>query len=443
MSTPAKISSLSVNSRSLLPALFLLTYPSASLLIHGAGSALSIAAAVVSLALLFAPKARTGLPPFKWDRTDLALCIGTACPFFAVLLAGVWHGAVVANTLDSPSRFFAAAPFFLVLRRSLPRTLAWSDLSFALAALVSLGILLIVPRDWGFGRLGSDFLNPIHFGDIALVMGALSILSLNWWHKDGLVVRIVKVAGLFAGVTASLMSGSRGGWIAIPIVAAMVFYLRSRDKSRKWKVVFPFVIVALLAGVYAFSPTVRDRVGDVSSDLVKYTHGDKDTSMGIRLQLYEAAARIVRSHPVLGLGGDGFRNSMQSFAKQGLLTPAAAQLGRGEVHNQMFAYMTDYGMVGGLAVLAIYIVPGMIFWRRLNAPALPARRAALMGLTFIVSFWIFGLSVETFDLKMTVSVYATVIGILAACCAYADRNCAIPETGSAPAPGAPARDSTQ
>ena len=42
-----------------------------------------------------------------------------------------------------------------------------------------------------------------------------------------------------------------------------------------------------------------------------------------------------------------------------------------------------------------------------------------MGLTFVVCFWIFGLSVETFDLKMTVSFYATVVGILAACCAYA------------------------
>lgn len=358
----------------------------------------------------------------QWDRADIALCVGTALPFFAVLLAGAWHGAVVPNTLDSPSRFFAAAPFFLVLRRSLPHTLAWSDLSFALAALVSLGILLIVPRDWGFGRLGSSFLNPIHFGDIALVMGALSILSLNWWRKDRLVVRIVKVAGLFAGLAASLMSGSRGGWIAIPVVAAMILSTRSRDKSRKWTMLVPLAIVVILAGVYAFSPTVRDRVGDVSSDLVQYTHGNKDTPMGIRLQLYEAAARIIRDHPVLGLGGDGFRNSMQSFAKEGLLTPAAAQLGRGEVHNQMFAYMTDYGMVGGLAVLAIYIVPGVIFWRRLKSPVLPARRAALMGLTFIVSFWIFGLSVETFDLKMTVSVYSTVIGILAACCAYADRN---------------------
>jgi O-antigen ligase len=422
MSTPAKKSSLSVHSRSLLPALFLLTYPSATLLIHGAGSALSIAAVVVSLALLALPKAWTGLQPFQWDSTDLVLCVAMASPVLVVLLGGVWHGKVVANEFDSPSRFFATVPVFLVLRRALPSTLAWADLSFAFAGLASLGVLLIAPRDWGLGRLSNQFLNPIHFGDIALAMGTLSILSLNWWRKDRLLVRIIKVAGLFAGLSASLITGSRGGWVAIPVIAALILYLRSRGKSRKWKVLLPLAIVAILAGVYVFSPTARDRVGDLSSDAVQYTHGNKDTSLGIRLQLYEAAARIVANHPLLGLGGDGFRNSMQSFADSGLLTPSAAQFGRGEAHNQILAYMTDYGIIGGLAVLAIYVVPGMLFWRRLAAPTEPARRAALMGLTFVVSFWIFGLTVETFDLKITVSFYATVIAILAAASAYADRN---------------------
>ncbi|WP_429406877.1 O-antigen ligase family protein [Paraburkholderia sp. MM5482-R1] len=412
----------SVNLQSLPPALLLFIYPSACLLIPGAASALLVAAAIISLLLLALPKSLTNLPALRWDRIDSAFCLCAACPVIAVLLAGLSHGVVVPSTLDSPSRFFLAAPVFLVLRRSLPGTLAWADLSFALAALVSLGILLIVPRDWGFGRLSSRFLNPIHFGDIALVMGALSILSPNWWRKDCTAVRIVKVAGLFAGLAGSLITGTRGSWVAIPVVVTVILYLRSRGKSRKWKVALPLAIVVILAGACIFSPTVRDRFGDVSSDLVQYMHGHKDTPMGIRLQLYEAAAHIVRSHPLLGLGGDGFRDSMQSFVDSGLITPIAAQFGRGEAHNQMLAYMTDYGGLGGLALLGIYLVPGVIFQRRLRAPDAPARRAALMGLTFVLSFWIFGLSVETFDLKLTVSFYSMVMAVLTACCTYASNT---------------------
>ena len=421
MSTPTTSSSLSVSPRSLLPAFFLLTYPALTLLLNGGASAISIAAAVISLALLLAPKPWTGLTSIQWDRMDKKFCLAMACPLAAVLIGEMWHAAVVPSTLDSPSRFLAAAPLFLVLRQARPRTLGWSDLSFALGALASLAILLIAPENSGIGRLSSRFLNPIHYGDIALVLGALSILSLNWWRKDGLPVRTIKVAGLIAGLAASVLTGSRGGWIAVPVIAALILYARGRGKSRRWKVLLPLGIIAILAGVLVFSTAARNRVNDISSDLMLYKQGQRDTSLGIRLQLYEAAAKVVESHPLLGLGAHGFRDSVQPLADAGVLTPSAAQAGRGETHNQFFAYLTDYGIVGGLALLSIYVVPGAIFWKRLNAPTGPANRAALMGLTFVVAFWIFGLTVETFDLKLTVSFYATVVAILAALATFADK----------------------
>lgn len=422
MSTSATNSSVSISLRRLLPAFLLLTYPALTLLLHGGASAISITAAVISLALLLSPERWTGLAPIQWDHVDTRLCLAMASPLVAVLIVEMWHGVVEPSTLDSPSRFLAAAPLFLVLRQGLPRTLAWSDLSFALGALASLGILLIAPQAFvGVDRISSQFLNLIHYGDIALVLGALSILSLNWWRKDGLPVRIIKIAGLIAGLAASVLTGSRGGWIAVPVVAALILYVRSRGKSRRWKVLLPLAIVAILASVFAFSPAARDRIGDISSDLIHYKQGQRDTSVGIRLQLYEAATKIVESHPLLGLGAHGFHNSMQSFADAGALTPMAAQLGRGETHNQFFAYLTDYGIVGGLALLSMYLVPGVIFWKRLNAPTGPARRAALTGLTFVVAFWVFGLTVETFDLKITVSFYATMIAILAALATFDDK----------------------
>ena len=389
---------------------------------HGGGSAISIAASVISLALLLSPKRWTGLAPLHWDPVDARLCVAMACPLAAVLISEISHARVVPNTLDSPARFLAAMPLFLVLRQALPRTLAWSDLSFALGALTSLAILLIAPQNTNIGRVSSSFLNPIHYGDIALVLGALSILSLNWWRKDGLAVRVLKIAGLIAGLTASVLTGSRGGWVALPVVAVLIVYVRGRGKSRRWKVLLPLAIVAILAGVFVFSSSARDRVIDLSTDLTSYEQGQRDTSLGIRLQLYETALRIVENHPLLGLGAHGFRDSMQSFANAGMLTPLAAQNGKGETHNQFFAYLTDYGILGGLALLSIYIVPGVIFWKRLSAPAGPANRAALMGLTFVVSFWIFGLTVETFDLKMTVAFYATTIAMLAALATYADKG---------------------
>ncbi|WP_324251646.1 O-antigen ligase family protein [Paraburkholderia saeva] len=381
---------------------------------HGGASALSIAAAVISLVALMAPTSWTGLPPIHWGRNEVRLCVALASPLAAVLVSSLAHWRIVPSTLDSPSRFLAAVSLMLVLCRSSTRSLIWADLSFALGAFASLGIMLLVPRDWGHGRLGSPFLNPIHFGDIALALGVLSVLSLNWWKKDSLPVRILKIVGLFAGLATSLLSGARGGWIAVPIVVALSLYVRSHGKSRMWKVLTPLAVAGILASVYVFSPTARGRIDVISSDLKQYSLGNKDTSVGVRLQLYEAALTLIREHPVVGLGGDGFRDAMNSLAEAGALTPLAAQFGKGETHNQLLAYLANYGVVGGLALLAIYVVPGMFFWRCANALTGPAGRAGLMGLTFVVAFSIFGFTVETFDLKATVAFYSTVVAILAA-----------------------------
>lgn len=406
----------------MLPAIFLLTFPALTLLLHGGASAVSIAVAVISFALLLSPKRWSDLAPIDWDSVNIRFSVAMACPLMAVLISEIWHARVVPNTLDSPARFIAAVPLFLVLRQASPRTLAWSDLSFALGALVSLVILLLTPRSPGIDRLSSPFLNSIHYGDIALILGVLSILSLSWWRRDNLPIRMIKIGGLIAGVAASVLTGSRGGWIAVPVVAALILFVRGRDKSRRWNMILPIAVAAIMAGIFFSSSTVRERVDAISSDLTHYQQGKKDTSLGIRVQLYEAAIKIVKRHPVFGLGAHGFHNDMQSFADKGVLTPAAAQLGRGETHNQFLAYLTDYGVIGGLALLAIYVVPGAIFWRRLNTPNAPASCAALMGLAFVVAFWIFGLTVETFDLKMTVSFYSTSIAILAALATYSDKD---------------------
>ncbi|SDD09897.1 O-antigen ligase family protein [Paraburkholderia lycopersici] len=397
-----------------LTAVFLLAFPSVAMLVQGASSAMSIGAAVVTLAALCWRRAGAPYGYAPLDRVALAFCVALCGPVAAVALSTLSHGHPLFPTWDSPSRFLLAVPIFLALRRAPLRIFVWADISFTLGALSALAIALLTPRDWGEGRVGSQFLNPIHFGDLALALGVLSAIALNWWRKDRVFWRILKVAGLFAGLATSLLSGARGGWAAIPLVAVLIVWELGRGKPFHWKVLMPVTVALLLGLVYGLSGTVRERVDMVSSDLTQYSHGNRDTSVGVRLQLYEAASKLIAEHPVLGLGGDGFRDKMTSLARQGALTPVAAAFGEGEVHNQLLAYMANYGIVGGLALLAIYVVPGVFFAAKLQSASRTARRTALMGLSFVLMFLVFGLTVETFDLKSTVSFYATVIGVLAA-----------------------------
>ncbi len=390
----------------------MLTYPAATLVVHGGASALLIAATLISLGVLAAPGASAGIPQTGGkDWIVTATCFALASPLAATLISELWHDKVVLSLLDSPSRFVATVPVMFALRRLRIRTLMWCDLSFAIGAIASPLVLVIAPRETD-GRLASSFLDAIHFGDIALVLGMLSALSLNWWRKDKLAIRAIKLAGLFAGLYASVLTGSRGGWVTIPVVVALVIYIRGKNKPGWWGWAIALAAVVAAVAVCVSSVTVRERLFQVWSDIAQYTHGQKDTSTGVRLQLYGAALMLMSQHFVFGLGPNGFADSMQALADAGQLTPLAAQFGRGETHNQMLAYATNYGIIGGLAGIALHLVPCLLFAKCLKSPAAPMRRAALLGLVFVISFWIFGLSVETFDLKMIASFYAAIIAIL-------------------------------
>ncbi len=396
--------------RHLPVAVLLLTYPTVTLAVKGGASALLLVASLISLLVLALQRQERQADAVRGGR---AICVAMCLPLASVLLSELWHGKLLLSAMDSPSRFVAAIPLFLLVRRQPARALCWSDLSFALGAYVSLVICLVAGRDWGLGRVGSSFLNPIHFGNIALLLGLLSVLSLHWWRKDGLAIRLFKIGGFCAGLVASLLTGSRGGWVAIPVAMALVLCVRGGSKTRWWRILLPVSMVLIAAALYFCVGSVQDRIHQVWSDLAQYGQGYKDTSIGIRFQIYEAAFASIPRHPVFGLGAGGFAESLQARVDAGLMTPEAAQFGRGEVHNQLLAYMVNYGLLGGIALLAIHLVPALLFWRCLGSNRPHVRRAGLLGLAFAICFFVFGLTVEMFDLKMTASFYAAMIALLA------------------------------
>jgi O-antigen ligase len=180
------------------------------------------------------------------------------------------------------------------------------------------------------------------------------------------------------------------------------------------RVTVAIVAIVLLASTFA-SQTVRERFASVQTDLTSLSAGQPDTSTGIRLELWKAAGQLIAEHPVLGLGAHGYRLAMPTMAKEGVLTPTAAEYGMGEVHNQVLAYFVDYGLLGLLAILGVYIGPACFFIRAARLSHSPrAHRAALMGLMTAVAFAVFGLTVETFNLKVTVAFYATMVSLFAA-----------------------------
>ena len=92
------------------------------------------------------------------------------------------------------------------------------------------------------------------------------------------------------GLTGSLLSGSRGGWILLPLILGVWCWLHRHWFNRKAKVGAALLAGLLLALVLLPQTGVIHRLEQGKPDLVKYFDGGhRNSSLGMRLQLWQSA----------------------------------------------------------------------------------------------------------------------------------------------------------
>ncbi len=173
------------------------------------------------------------------DREDGALLIAL------VGYAGVWLWDVWRTSQWPESRgdigmglpwWPLLAAWLLVWLRHVPPS-RWGWWSGLIGGGVAVGAIALYERAWlGLAR-ASNGMNAIPFGDISLLLGALSLIALiergqsreryaAWW-ACGLALAAL------GGFSASLLSGTRGGWIALPVLAWLIYRDALRTLSRR------------------------------------------------------------------------------------------------------------------------------------------------------------------------------------------------------------------
>jgi O-antigen ligase len=371
---------------------------------------------IISLGCLY--RMRGTLSASHWDSYSIAFALAMASPVVAIFLSQAYHGRFEAAPYDWAARFLLSIPIFIALRQTNVRTMTIVQFGIPLGALITLVTLILQPAVWAAGRHTTSFaFNLIHFSDTALMLGFLSLFSINWVRKDTSPILTLKLVGFLAGLYMSIQSGQRGAWLAIPPL--LLLWAVSYNKERLWLklAITALVIVCASWMSYAFVDMVHFRLNNFFQDVSNFAEGNKDTSLGIRLQHWRAAIFLFSENPIFGVGPGGFSQAMPALSQQGLLTPAAASMGNAEVHSEIFAKGAETGIFGLVSLMSIYIVPTAIFLKVTKSATHPSRRAAFMGLCLIIGFFIFGLTVEIFNLKMTASFFSLTLAVLMAAAA--------------------------
>jgi O-antigen ligase len=285
------------------------------------------------------------------------------------------------------------------------------QLAFPIAAIVG----LVLARDIGNG-VTLPMMDKIRYGDSMLLFSMLSLLSIDWLGRDPLHLRALKWIGFLVGLLATFQSGTRGALLAIPVFVAIYLISKGGRFSLRSALASLVLGVMVIGGAYLSSNTVQLRLQNMVADVTTYDQGNRDTSTGIRWQLYLAAVVLISERPIFGLGPGGYALQMAPMATAGKITPVAAEYGRGEVHNDILKKTADMGIFGLAAILAVYLVPFCLFRKASRSDFMRIKRAGLMGMVFVSGFVVFGLTAEVLNLSMTISFYSFTVAVLLAYC---------------------------
>jgi O-antigen ligase len=354
-------------------------------------------------------------PQLRWVVFAFLLDLG----YMALLMLVRDHDLKV---LDRPLRMclmLAAVPVVLVGRP--PARALW--FGAAAGAWASLGLVAWQGLWLGMPRPGG-LMNPITFGDLAL---CLSLLSLAGAMQGGDVRsdapgRWLAASGVLAGLAASLLSGSRGGWLMLALLAVLPTLLAWRRRlPRSVALALPLLAVVLAGLAYALPQTgVRARIAIGVSDTRLYLAGNPaPTSLKVRLELWRAGLMLVREHPWTGLDTPAYKRRMRTWVAQGKLSPAVfAPPEPPHLHNDLLQVLVTRGTLGLVAWIGILLVPLGFFWTRLRLArtragrAGPGHAAALAGLLLVLAYASFGLTEVIFWSMKANVFYALMVFLL-------------------------------
>ena len=366
--------------------------------------ALALGAAIVNRRT---PGYFSGLRTYRWYS------IGMLALVVAIAVQQALFGYWLPRQFDALSRFVLALPIFLLLRQLPSRHLRMIGWGCAAGA-VAVGVWAVVdqpPGGWtDANRLANSYTNAIPFGDTALLLGFLSVFTLGWDSPRDWRVLGVRLVALVAGGYASYLSGTRGGWLAVPVFVVLLGFQYQWFVHKKRLLVATLAIVVLAVALYS-TERIHKRLDEVTTDVSMMHQGEDYTSVGLRLQLWSASRLIFAHHPVYGIGKGRLVDELGLLAKRGEVKP---EIVNERAHSDFFSTLAEMGAVGVVCLLLLYFGMSVYFWRHRLSTDPAIRAASYAGLAVATSTIVFGLTIDVLVPIMVTVLLALLVAALLA-----------------------------
>jgi len=205
-------------------------------------------------------------------------------------------------------------------------------------------------------------------------------------------VRLASCAALIPVGISLYATVTRGAYLAAAAGVILIACVRN------WKILIPLALLVLAIALFA-PPYVTGRIHSI----VDIHHPENET----RLLLWSTGLKIFADHPVTGVGDIDLGSLLKQYAG-----PGYSGLW-GHLHNTAIHVLVTLGVIGALAVLALFIRIGLEEWRiyrRVRGDWF-AGSFALGAFAVFVGFQVNGLTEWSFGNQMVVILVWVSLGI--------------------------------
>lgn len=316
---------------------------------------------------------------FNVDRPMAALTVAIYAFCGAVVLASIVNNSIAMDATHLvPLITFLFFPFsYSVWSISHKITLARVIILSSTAACFGALLLTAIQYYWlGMPRVEGGAGNPIVFATVT----CLSVLVC----MAGALSGIEKARGLLAcaalaGTIAILYSGSRIIWLAMLIAGIAVLLINRQRLRGKYalRLLLMLGVAGLAIAAFGFQ-TILERAEFLRSDWEALTaHGNYGTALGFRVAMWQIGLDAFREMPLFGHGV----GATPLLMKQGFQEQFGMDKGFSHFHNGFLTALVEAGIVGAVALAAIFIVAAKNAATVLRISADPVER---FGATMIV-----------------------------------------------------------
>jgi len=390
----------------------LVVYPATLLSVPKINGLIFALFSIAGLFFLFANRHKSAQ-----NSRDEALFYSAVILFFFSTLLITMYGGFVYKVLGKYIHLLLAIPVYIYLRQSGVKLFSlWFGLVIGSIASAGVAIydvwVLHIPRAQGFN-------NAIIFGNLSLVMGCMSMAGFGWFIQRANWQVIFPVFALTCGVLASVLSGTRGGWVAVPVIIVVLFWYIKPHFSLKQQSLAVMLLFVFLGAMYLLPQTgISNQIDRTVESIQQYTDTSEHsmrrvTSVSARLDMWQASWNMFIDNPILGVGWGHYAEQAKLQADQGLFNKKAILFDH--PHSEYFSALANGGSLGFISLMLLFLIPAWLFIKTIKqGKSADTRRLALAGLVLVVSYMVFGLTEPMLYRSRSVNFFAFYLAVFMA-----------------------------